>query len=207
MEDWHAERSGPVAGVVLAAGASSRMGTNKLLLQLGGESVLRRAVQRVLAAGLDPVLVVLGHEADRTRAQLDGLACRAVFNPEYARGMNSSLRAGIAAVPPEATAVVVALADMPHVTSEMIATLVERYRESGSALVASDYGGVLAPPTLYHRSLLHELDEGEGEGCGKRVVERHRAEATLVPWPGSALGDIDRLADYERIKSQLAHGG
>jgi molybdenum cofactor cytidylyltransferase len=207
MEDWQGERSGPVAGVVLAAGTSSRMGTNKLLLRLGGETVLRRAVRRVLAARLDPVLVVLGHEVDRTRAELEGLPCRALFNPEYTHGMNASVRAGIAAVPPESAAAVVVLADMPHVTSEMIATLVERYRESGTPLVASDYGGVLAPPTLYDRSLFGELDERAGDGCGRRVVQRHRAEATIVTWPASALGDIDRLTDYERIKAQLPPGG
>jgi molybdenum cofactor cytidylyltransferase len=207
MEHWQAERSGPVAGVVLAAGASSRMGTNKLLLSLGEDSVLRRAVRRMVAARLDPVLVVLGHDADRLRAELDGLPCRPVFNAEYARGMNASLRAGIAAVPSEAVAAVVALADMPHVTSEMIAALVERYRESGAPLVASDYGGVLAPPTLYHRSLFIELDEKDGDGCGKRVVQRHRAEASLLAWPASALADIDRPSDYERIKAQLPSRG
>jgi molybdenum cofactor cytidylyltransferase len=207
MAHRQAERSAPVAGVVLAAGSSSRMGVNKLLLPLGGESVLRRAVRRVVAAGVDPVLVVLGHEADRTRAELEGLPCRAVFNPHHARGMNASLRTGVSAVPPGAAAVLVALADMPHVTTEMIAVLVQRYRESRSPLVASDYGGVLAPPTLYDRSLFAELDEMDGDGCGRRVVKKHRAEASFVVWPAWALGDIDRVADYERIKAELPPEG
>jgi molybdenum cofactor cytidylyltransferase len=96
---------------------------------------------------------------------------------------------------------------MPRVTSEMIAALLERYRACGAPVVASDYGGVLAPPTLYDRRLFAELDEREGDGCGKRVVQRHRAEADVVAMPASALGDVDRPADYERIVAQLPTGG
>src|ERR687888_1735476 len=140
-----------LAGIVLAAGASSRMGSNKLLLRLGDESVLRRCVRSAIAAGLDPVLVILGHEAERARAELDGLPCRAIVNPNWARGMNASLAAGVAAVPPDVPAAVVALADMPRVSQEMIAGLVNRYRDCGAAVVASDYEGILAPPTLFDR--------------------------------------------------------
>ncbi|HEY5676319.1 MAG TPA: NTP transferase domain-containing protein, partial [Myxococcales bacterium] len=74
-----------IAGVVLAAGLSSRMGTNKMLLQLGGTSLVRRAVSTALSAGLDPVVVVLGHQGERVRAELGGLPCTAVENAEYAR--------------------------------------------------------------------------------------------------------------------------
>ncbi len=198
-----AERKGPIAAVVLAAGSSARMGGNKLLLDLGGESVLRRCVRRVLAAGVEPVLVVLGHDADRARAELVGLPCRPLVNPDHARGMNTSLGAGIAALPPEAVAAVVALADMPLVTSAMIAELVRRYRESAAPLVASDYGGILAPPALYGRALFDELGGLEGDGAGKRAVLRHRAEAIAVPWPAEALADLDGPSDYERIRAGL----
>lgn len=197
------ERSDTVAGVVLAAGGSSRMGRNKLLLTLGEETVLRRSARRVVASGLDPVLVVLGHDAERARAELEGLPCRPIFNPEWGRGINASLRAGIAAVPRAARAAVVVLADMPFVTSEMIAALVERYRQLEPPLVVSEYGGVLAPPTLFDRGLFAELDEAEGQGCGGRVVRRHGDEAISVSWPAAALGDLDRPDDYERILVQI----
>ena len=91
------ERAGPVAGIVLAAGPSTRMGENKLLLRFNGETVLARTVRRAAAAGLDPVVVVLGHEAERVRAELSGLPCLPVANPDYARGLNASARVGIAA--------------------------------------------------------------------------------------------------------------
>ena len=200
------ETAGPVAGVVLAAGASTRMGRNKLLLRVAGESLLRRAVARSVAAGLDPVIVVLGYEADRAREELSGLPCRPVLNAGYARGMNASVRAGIAAVPAEARAVVVILADMPFVTEGMIRALVERYRASDPPLVVSEYGGVQAPPTLYDRRLFTELGAVEGEGCGRQVVRRHGGDAAVVAWPAAALTDIDRPEDYERVMAELSAG-
>src|SRR5512134_588822 len=100
-----------VAGLVLAAGSSLRMGRNKLLLDLAGETVVRRTVRVALEAGLDPVTVVLGHEADRVRAELLGLPCRTVVNPDHARGVATSLRVGVAQVPTEVDAIVVVLAD------------------------------------------------------------------------------------------------
>jgi molybdenum cofactor cytidylyltransferase len=191
---------GSVAGIVLAAGASTRLGRNKLFIELEGESLLRRAVRRVSAAGLDPVIVVLGHEAERAREELAGLNCMPVLNPDYLRGVNSSVRAGIAAASQSAAAVVV-LADMPFVTSEMIATLADRYQTSTAPLVISDYGGVNAPPMLYDRSLFDELLSMEGEGCGKQVVKRHRDEAIAVSWPTERLLDLDVPDDYDRAKA------
>ena len=111
----------PVAGVLLAAGTSRRMGENKLLLEQEGESILRRAVRTALAAGLAPLVVVLGHESERTQAELAGLDCTPVFHPGYRSGVAGSLRAGIAALPATCRAAVVLLADMPRVTSGMIA--------------------------------------------------------------------------------------
>ncbi len=200
------ERTGPIAGVVLAAGASTRMGRNKLLFDIEGEPLVRRAVTHALAAGLDPVIVVLGHEADRVQRELVGLPCRTVLNADYALGVNGSLKTGVAAVPPDAGAVVVVLADMPFVTGDMIATLVARYRAGTAPLVISDYAGVNAPPMLYDRVLFGELQTMEGEGCGRQVVRRHRHEAIAVEWSADALTDLDVPEDYERVRALLAAG-
>ncbi|MBW8876185.1 MAG: nucleotidyltransferase family protein [Acidobacteria bacterium] len=195
------EREGPVAGILLAAGTSSRMGSNKLFFELEGESVLRGAVRRALAGGLSPLLVVLGHQSDEAARELEGLPCQWVLNPLYEQGINSSLKSGILAVPPEARAAMVLLADMPFVTPEMIAAMIARYRETRAPLVISDYEGVNAPPMLYDRSLFNELLTMTGEGCGRQVVKRHRGEAEVLAWPASALGDIDVPEDYARVKS------
>ena len=202
-----AERSGAVAGVVLAAGSSTRMGRNKLFFELDGETLLRRAVRRAIDAGLDPVLVVVGHEAARARAEIAELACTPVDNPDHALGVNRSLRTGISHVPARARAAVVMLADMPFVTTSMVAALVARYRESTAPLVISAYGDVNAPPMLYDRALFPELRKLSGQGCGRQVVRRHRHEAVAVSWPPAALQDIDVPEDYERIRAELEDHG
>ena len=193
----------PIAGVVLAAGQSSRMGRNKLLLPLGGTSVLRRAVGTALEAGLAPVFVVLGHESDRVREELSGLPCTPVVNEDYALGMNTSVRKGFRAVPDDAAAGVVLLGDMPFVVPAMIEELVARYRAGGGMLVVSTYDGVVAPPILYGRSLFAELRALEGDGCGKQVVKLHRSEAVEVAWPISALSDLDIPADFELARARV----
>ena len=200
------DRSGRIAGVLLAAGTSSRMGRNKLFLPLGGLSVLRRAVASADRAGLDPVLVVLGHESDRALAELEGVTCIPVINEEYARGMNTSVRAGISAVPDDASGAVVMLADMPFVTAGMLRTLVERYRSSETPVVVSTYGDVLAPPILYGRALFPELRALDGDGCGKRVVKAHHAEAVEVAWDPAALADLDVPDDVERVRTRIEGG-
>ena len=199
------ERTGSIAGVVLAAGTSTRMGRNKLFLELEGKTLVRHMVERAAKAGFDPLIVVLGHEADLVQRALEGLPFQPVTNHDYERGVNSSLRAGIqAASETPASAAVVMLADMPFVTTAMMTTMIDQYRRSDAPLVVSDYGGVNAPPTLYDRSLFGELAVSEGQGCGKHVVKRHRHEAESASWPVEALTDLDEPADYDRVKALLA---
>lgn len=198
--------SAGIAGIQLAAGTSSRMGSNKLLLTVDGESLVRRAARRALAGGLAPLMVVLGHQAGRVAEELRGLPCETVLNPDFASGITSSLAAGVAALPATARAAVVLLSDMPHVTAEMIATLVGRYRASAAPLVVSDYAGVDAPPMLYDRALFAELAAMAGGSCGKQVVKRHRGEAEVVHWPAVALADLDLPADYARLQGKPGGG-
>jgi molybdenum cofactor cytidylyltransferase len=184
--------------MVLAAGRSTRMGENKLLFRLEGESLVRRVVRAAVEGGLDPVLVVLGHEEDRIRAEIADLACVPIPNTRHALGMNTSLDAAVAAVPADADGAMVILADMPLVTGAMIREVVERGRRSGAAIVSARYGSVTAPPTLYARAVFPELRGGEGEGRGREVVRRRAGEVQLVDFPGSALADVDAPGDLER---------
>jgi len=175
------------------------MGANKLLIELDGEALVARAVRRAAAAGLVPVVVVLGHESDRVEHALAGVHCRPVFHALHRSGQGSSFRCGIAAVPEGASAAVVLLGDMPMVTADMIAAVVDLYRTSGAPLVLSEYAGVSAPPTLYDRSLFEEI--AAGDGCGRQIVERHRGEALSVSWPAELLADIDEPGDLERLRA------
>lgn len=188
-----------VAAVVLAAGSSTRMGRNKLLLDLGGEAVVRRAVRAALEAALDPVVVVLGHEAERVRAELEGLSCRAVVNARHGEGASTSLRAGVAEVPGEASALIVVLADMPFVTAAMLRAMVDRYAATRAPVVVSRYGDVEAPPTLFDRSIFPELGDVTGDRCARQVARRHEEEGLVVAWPAEALQDLDVAEDYARL--------
>jgi molybdenum cofactor cytidylyltransferase len=194
-----------VTAVVLAAGASTRMGRNKLLLDVGGEPLVRRTVRAAIEGSVDEVVVVLGHEEDRVRAELRGLTCVAVVNADHAEGAGTSVRTGVRQAA-GADALMVVLADMPFVTAEMISTLARRYRATRAPLVVSHYGDVQAPPTVYDRALFGELLTIPGERCAKEVVRRHRAEAVVVAWPAAALRDIDVAADYEEVRAGLARG-
>jgi molybdenum cofactor cytidylyltransferase len=195
-----------IAGVVLAAGLSTRMGRNKMLLEAGGQTLVRRAATTALSAGLDPVFVVVGHESERVRAALAELSCTAVLNPEYASGMNTSLRAGIAALPEDVSAAVVVLGDMPLVNASMLRALVDAFRRKPVPLVISMFGEVVAPPILYARSVFGELRDLTADACGKRVVKHHRAEAVELSWPPEMLTDLDVPADVERVLAGLEAG-
>jgi molybdenum cofactor cytidylyltransferase len=193
-----------VAAAVLAAGASTRMGRNKLLLDLGGETMVRRVVRAAAGAGLDQVVVVLGHDEPLVRAELAGLPCTLVVNPDHGQGAGTSLRTAVRHVASAgASAIVIVLADMPFVTSGMIAAVVARYRETAAPVVASHYGAVQAPPTLYDRALFAELLAIPDDRGAKQVVRRHEREAAVLSWPESSLRDVDVPADYEGVRADL----
>jgi molybdenum cofactor cytidylyltransferase len=192
-----------IAGIILAAGTSTRMGQNKMLLELEGEPLVRRAARRALAAGLEPVVVVLGFEAERASAVLDDLPCECVVNPAYNGPKSASLHAGLHRLPASIDAALVILPDMVRVSTPMLAELIAGAQRLAVPLIASRYGEVAAPPHLFRRSLFAELLAGHGEACGKDVVRRHRNEAHWVDWPTELLHDTDTPEDYRTTKLPL----
>ena len=200
------ERAGRIAGVVLAAGTSSRLGANKLLLRLDSEPLVRRAARQAVEARLSPVIVVLGHEAERVAAALGGLAVETVMNPAYRAGSHGSMQTGIEHVPGDCAAAVVLLGDMPLVTAAMIAGLAERFRRGAEPLVLSLYGEVQAPPTLYARSLFPAIARA-GAGGGREIVLAHRSQAAEIRWPETLLADVDRPEDAARLGARPADSG
>jgi molybdenum cofactor cytidylyltransferase len=175
------------------------MGRNKMLLEVDGEPIVRRTVRRALESGLAWVVVVLGHEAAQVRQALAGLACTFVENPDFTGPTSGSLHAALRALDQDTDAVVIMLADMVYISTEMLQAVQETAESSAAPLVVSRYGDVNAPPLLFRRALWPELLAWHGEGCGKAVVQAHRAEAELLDWPVEALRDIDTPADYEEL--------
>jgi molybdenum cofactor cytidylyltransferase len=189
-----------ISAVVLAAGASSRMGRHKLLLPLGGEPLVRRAVRQVAAAGFDDVLVVVGHEHLSVIDALEGLDARHTRNPEYATGMGSSFRTAIEALP-GSDAAMFALADQPLVTADHYRQLLDTYRRASSGIVSVRYGEITAPPHLFSRDYFGELSRLE-HGA-RPVLARHTEATTIVRFPPELLLDVDTPEDYERAAQLL----
>ncbi|MGL4555380.1 MAG: nucleotidyltransferase family protein [Gemmataceae bacterium] len=185
-----------IAAVLLAAGASRRMGSPKQLLRYRGQSLLRQAALSALVAGCRPLIVVLGYEAGRMKEELAGLDATAVVNEGWERGIGTSVRAGIAAVPAEAEAALIALADQPMVGATVLATLVSRYERNRPEAVGCEYGGTLGVPALFARRLFPALLAlGDEEGA-KRVLGE--AAAARVPFPEAGV-DIDTPEDYRNL--------
>ncbi len=190
-----------VAGVILAAGASRRMGRNKMLLELEGEPLIRRIARHALAAGLSPVVIVIGHEPDRIRAVLRDLPVVFAVNPDFTGPTSGSLHQGLNALGAEVGAAIVMLGDMVRVTSEALAMLVAAARGTDAPLVVSRYGDVTAPPLLFRRALFAELLAWTGEGCGKTVVKAHSHEAMYVDRPLALLADVDTPEDFAAVQN------
>src|SRR5689334_2527231 len=153
------EKGQRIAAVLLAAGRSTRMGgPNKLLAEIGGRPLVRIAAEQALASRADPVIVVTGHQRERVEAALAGLPVRLVHNPDYAQGLGSSVRTGIAAVPTEADGAVVCLGDMPQVDAKLINALVEAFDPAKGALaVVPTIDGNRGNPVLWSRRFFPDL--------------------------------------------------
>jgi len=192
-----------VGAVILAAGASTRMGRPKQLLQFGGETMLRRAASVALEAGCRPVVVVTGAHATASRKALRGLDVREAENQQWESGISSSVRVGIEALVtanPQSAAVVLMLCDQPFVTREIIAQLVAAHLETGRSIVASRYGGSYGVPALFGKVHFAELTTLEGAAGAKQVIQKHLAKVHLLPFPEGEI-DIDTPDDLARLQS------
>ena len=197
--------AGAVAAVVLAAGASSRFGAQKLLASLGGAPVVRLAVERVLAAEVDSVTVVLGREADAVRAALDGLPLRFAVNARWAAGMSTSLRAGVSAAAADGPgAILVALGDQPAVPREVFGRLLSVWRERRPPIVAPVYEGVRGNPVLFDAAVFGELLAVTGDEGARAVIAADAGRVALVELPFPMPADIDTVVDLERMASRAA---
>jgi molybdenum cofactor cytidylyltransferase len=192
-----------VGAVVLAAGPSMRMGEPKQLLRFGGETVLGHAASVALAAGCEPVVVVTGANAARLRKALHGLAVREVKNPQWESGMGSSVRAGVEAAiaaNSQIGAVILMVCDQPFVTREIILGLVRAHREKNRSIVASRYGRSYGVPALFSRNHFAELMKLKGAGGAKRIIQKHRRNVHLLPFPEGKI-DIDTREDFAGLQT------
>jgi molybdenum cofactor cytidylyltransferase len=186
--------------LVLAAGASSRMGQPKQLLPYGESTLLRHAAQTALATGLGPVLVVLGAEAERCLRTLDGLDVRTTVNAAWAEGMGTSIATGMAELEraaPGLDGVLILLHDQPAIPVGRLVELVAARREA-DLVVAARYAEVTGVPAWFRRELFDELRRLHGPQGARKIIDVHAAKMHAFDLPEAAL-DLDTPADYERI--------
>ena len=189
-----------IAALVLAAGVSSRMGQQKLLLPVDEtKPLVRLSVERVLAAAPDDAVVVLGRDAEAVRAAVAGLPVRTVVNPRYAEGQSTSLRAGLDALLPGTDAVVIALGDQPLSDPGLIQRLIEVFRERGKPIVVPRYRDGRGNPVLFAASVFDELRAVTGDQGGRGVVARDPSRLAEVPVDAPMPPDVDTWADYEAL--------
>lgn len=196
-----------IAGIVLAAGAATRMGELKQLLPVAGQPMVRRVAQAVCQAGLAQVVVVIGARAQAVQQALAGLPLDIVVNHAWSGGMSTSFQAGLRALRPEIEAALIVLADQPGLSPGLIQALVEAYRTTGAPIVAPFHQGQRASPVLFSRALFPELLEvletASDEG-GRQVVARHRERMVRVEVDDPLeLRDVDTRQDYDEVKTYL----
>ncbi len=191
----------PIAAIILAAGASTRMGECKQLLPIGGQPMVRRVTGAVCAADLAQVVMVLGAHAEAVGQAVAGLPVELVLNERWPEGMTSSLHAGLRALRPEIKAALVVLADQPGLTAELIRTLADRYHTTGAPVIAPFYQEQRGQPVLFDRALFPAL-LAAGDGQSRReIIARHWDQMARVQVEDPAiLCDIDTRQDYEKVR-------
>lgn len=196
----------PVAAIVLAAGRSTRMGgENKLLAPLGGRPIVRIVAEAALASSAAAVFAVTGHQREQVETALAGLGVTLVHNPDFARGLSTSLRAGLAALPPEIRGALILLADMPHVDARLIDALIGAFRSSGEdAVIVPTIGGRRGNPVLWGRSHFTALQQVTGDVGGRDVLRKlgGRVREFAVP-PGPAFLDVDTPDQLKAVRSRF----
>ena len=190
-----------IAGVVLAAGQSSRLGRPKQLLPLRGEPLLRHTLRAVLASSLDEILVVIGHEAEAVREAAADLPVRFVNNPDAALGQSTSVRAGLRALAPDADAAIFFLGDQPGVAPDVVDALIAAWRETNAPVVAPRYVDGFGNPVLFDKRVFPDLATLQGDTGARPIVHTYEKRGNLqsVNVDGLAPPDIDTEVDYAAL--------
>jgi len=192
-----------IAAAILAAGTSSRLGTPKQLLELGGRPVLAHTVDAVKQSGADLILVALGHEQARIQASVDLDGVTVVSNPRYADGQSTSVVALVCELPKDVDAAVFVLGDQPLVEPAVIDALIDAYRTAAAAIAQPRYEEGRGNPILISRDFFSELLEVRGDVGARPILERHREQVRLVDVSThSRPADIDTMDDFESIQEQ-----
>jgi molybdenum cofactor cytidylyltransferase len=191
-----------IAGLILAAGESRRMGRDKALLTYHGQTFLATIVGNLRAAGIENITVVLGHHQEAIQRAVNLAGMRVVINQDYQQGQTSSLQAGLAAAATDGPeAVMLCLVDHPAISSEVISKLRERFESVRPPVLIPTYKGEHGHPVVISRKLFPELVALPPGAPANKIIRNYRDATDFleVADPGILL-DVDDPAAYERLE-------
>ena len=188
-----------ICAIVLAAGRSSRMGVQKLLLPFGGKTVISHIVDQLLGSTIDKVFVVTGHQPQRISGELSGRPISIVSNADYDSGMLSSVRCGLHALPKRCKTVLVAIGDQPSITTELIDRMIQSFTVSGKRILVPFHDGKRGHPILFSELYRQEILTHYDDVGLRGLLHAHPDEVfELTVSNSSVLSDMDVPQDYQR---------
>jgi len=188
--------------VILAGGASTRLGRPKQLLQYHGKTLLNHAVNQAINAKADAVVVILGKNADLFEGEIDNEEVRVVINKDWKEGMASSLRLGLDTLlnsKPYIDAVIFMVCDQPHISSSVLNELITVQQKTTKQIVTCNYGESIGPPALFHKKYFRELAKLKGDVGARNIIEQNINDVATIFFPKGKI-DIDTQDDYEALK-------
>lgn len=198
-----------IAGLILAAGESSRMGLDKALLTYQGKTFLENIILTLRDAGIERIAAVLGHHAEEIQKATDLEGVEVVVNSEYRRGQTSSLQAGLRALEsPALEAVVLCLVDHPAVSATTVQKLVESFGQSHSPVVIPTHQGERGHPVVISAAVFPELLSLGSEAGANTIIRKYRAATqTIEVEDASVLLDVDEPETYRRVAGEGSDDG
>jgi molybdenum cofactor cytidylyltransferase len=188
--------------LILAAGASTRLGQPKQLVRLGGRPALHRVIASATQVAGHDVTVVLGAHAKEMTYLLNRTSASWVINREWEQGLSSSLRAGLAALPPACEATLILLGDQVGVTAEDLRRLVDAWKGSESSIAASVYDRHVGVPAIFPHAYFSEMAELRGDQGARAILERNRDRLIRVKMPSAAL-DLDTPEQLSEVSERF----
>jgi molybdenum cofactor cytidylyltransferase len=183
-----------IVGVLLAAGGARRFGSQKLVAAYRGAPVVRHAAQALLGA-TDDLIAVVGNQGDAVRRALGETNARVIENADWPLGLSTSIRCAIDSLGEDADAIVLAVGDQPQLDPAVVRDVIQRWRETGKAIVSASYRGTRAHPVLFARSTFWALRQLQGDAGARLLIERSGDEVAYVEVDAPLPPDVDTPDD------------